>query len=77
VVLLVGPNADRHAEQRIHRLRPERVDLEDRRLHHVALRLGHVLHQHLPDTECGDAGRERTPRDDSLCLFPFHAEKPP
>ena len=54
VVLLVHPYPDRHAEQPVERLRPERIDLEHRRLHIRALRLGLVLQHGLADAEADD-----------------------
>src|SRR5262249_6303757 len=53
VILLIGPHADRVAEQARERFWPERIDFEDRRLHHIALRLGRVLQNHLTQAESG------------------------
>src|SRR5207302_3616039 len=55
VVLLVDPDADRHAEQPVigQRLGPQRIDLEDRRLHELRL-------THLPLEERLRADRKST-----------------
>ena len=74
VILVVDPDADRHAEQPAvrQRLRPQRIDLEARRLHPVLLlRLRLVLKHGLPDTEPEHCGGEHA-ANHSLALHEVH-----
>ena len=70
VVLLVDPHADRHAEQPVERLRPERIDLEHRGLHVRALCLRLVLQHRLTDAEADD-GRGEHRAEDEFTLLPW------
>jgi hypothetical protein len=67
IILLVGPHADRHPEQAAERLRPERIDLEHRRLHVPALRLGLVLEHRLADAETTMAATSNAPETYLRC----------
>ena len=60
VVLVVDPDADRHAEQPVirQRLGPQRIDFEARRLDAAVLSSASVLQDHLPDAERGKDGDE-------------------
>ena len=78
VVLVVDPDADRHAEQPAvrQRLRPQRIDLEARRLDTVLLLcLGRVLKDGLPDTEPEHCGGKYA-ANHSLALQQVHAILP-
>jgi hypothetical protein len=69
IVLLVGPDPDRHAEQALERLGPERIDFEHRRLHIRALRLGLVLQHRLADAEPRDRRDQHGARDESTPCY--------
>src|SRR5262249_48223063 len=71
VVLLVGPDADRPAQQPVvgKRLGPERIDLVSRRLDARALRLGLALPRPLTDAETDD-GRGKHRAGDQLVILP-------
>src|SRR5262245_33527888 len=71
VILLIDPGADRPAQQPIvrKRPRPKRVDLEHRRRHARALRLGLMLQKCLTNTETNHAGGEHRTEDKSALLL--------
>src|SRR5215210_3378828 len=76
MVLVIGPDPDRHAEKPAirERFRPERVDLEPRRLYPIRLRFGLVLKRTLPQTECEDTDGERGPKGESASMLLDHGQ---
>ena len=65
VILLIHPQPDGPAEQPVIRqgLGPQRINLEHRRLHRIALRLGFVLQHGLANGQPGDAQGEHQPHN--------------
>ena len=73
IVLGVDRDADGHAEQPLvgQRLRPQRIDLEDRRFHHRALRDRRVLQHRHADAERRDARGRHQPVNEVPPLLEF------